>query len=665
MAKDKLDSKSLNANLKRLAEITDWFENQEEIDVEEGLEKVKERILEYIAVLKLKSEQVKNSKKHSAVPPTILCFVGPPGVGKTSVGRSISKAIGRKFVKMSLGGVKDEAEIRGHRRTYVGAMPGRIIQSIKDSGSNNPVFMLDEIDKIGADFRGDPSSALLEALDPEQNFAFQDHYLDIPYDLSQVLFITTANVLDTIPPALRDRLEIIHFPGYTEEEKFHIGKDFLFEKQRELHGVPTSIVDLSDKALYEIIRRYTREAGVRNLERQIATLFRKVAKRIADSSNGHTETIPIMPKNLHDFLGPYKFTSYLAEKKDEVGMTTGLAWTEAGGDILFIEVALMPGKGSLILTGQLGDVMKESGQAALSYIRSRYKMLGLAEKFFQKIDVHVHVPEGAVPKDGPSAGAAIASALVSAFTRIPTKRTVAMTGEITLRGRVLEIGGVKEKVIAAHRAGIKTIIMPKNNKKDLEDILKKRAIKAGDKKGDGAFYGPKIDVHIKDSLGRDWQLATVQLDFHMPQAFNLHYINEKGEHEKPVMIHRAIFGSFERFIGILTEHYQGSFPTWLSPVQVMVLPLADRHQEASKRVFDKLVEAGIRAEMDTRSETLQARIRDATLQKVPYICIIGDKEIEEKNKSKVSVRERSGKDLGIMDLSDFLERVLKEIDTKK
>ncbi|MBI4062509.1 endopeptidase La [Candidatus Gottesmanbacteria bacterium] len=439
-----------------------------------GLKKMKERILEYLAVMKLRSHagEVEGKEKKSKTAPTILCFVGPPGVGKTSIGKSIARSLGRKFVKISLGGIRDEAEIRGHRRTYVGALPGRIIQGVKQAGTKNPVFMLDEIDKVGTDFRGDPSSALLEALDPEQNFAFSDHYLEVPFDLSDVFFITTCNVLDTIPPALRDRLEVIHFPGYTEEEKFHIGRDFLFEKQRELHGIPKDTMTLSARALYEIIRRYTREAGVRNLERQIATLFRKVAKKIADASNGQTKKIMITPTNLHEFLGPYKFTSYLAEKKDEVGMSTGLAWTEAGGDILFIEVALMPGKGSLILTGQLGDVMKESGQAALSYVRSRWKLLGLSDKFFQKLDVHVHVPEGAVPKDGPSAGAAIGTALVSALTRIPTKRTVAMTGEITLRGRVLEIGGVKEKVIAAHRAGIKTIIMPRNNKKDLEDIPK-------------------------------------------------------------------------------------------------------------------------------------------------------------------------------------------------
>jgi ATP-dependent Lon protease len=453
-----------------------------------GLKKVKERILEYLAVMKLRTEMIeeetkkeepkKDAKSTKNIPeskikaPTILCFVGPPGVGKTSLGKSIARALGRKFVKMSLGGIRDEAEIRGHRRTYVGAMPGRIIQGIKQSGTKNPVFMLDEIDKVGADFRGDPSSALLEALDPEQNYAFSDHYLEVPFDLSDVFFITTCNLLDTIPPALRDRLEIIRYAGYTHDEKFHIARDYLVEKQREIHGIKKDSVMITDGALNEIIHRYTREAGVRSLERQIATLYRKVARKLAEDEKEKKKKYTIDASDVPTYLGPYKFSSNLAEKKDQIGMTTGLAWTEAGGDILTIEVALMPGRGMLTLTGQLGDVMKESGQAALSYVRSRYKMFGLPEKFFQKLDVHIHVPEGAVPKDGPSAGAAIASALVSALTKIPTHKTVAMTGEVTLRGRVLEIGGLKEKVIAAHRAGIKTIIAPKENEKDLEDIPK-------------------------------------------------------------------------------------------------------------------------------------------------------------------------------------------------
>ncbi len=429
-----------------------------------GIEKVKQRILEYLAVMQLKNS---GDKKNQDAHPTILCFIGPPGVGKTSIGKSIARSLGRKFVRVSLGGVRDEAEIRGHRRTYVGAMPGRIIQGIKNSGVKNPVFMLDEIDKLGSDFRGDPSSALLEALDPEQNKEFSDHYLEVPFDLSQVIFIATGNVLENIPAALRDRMEVIRFAGYIEDEKFHIAKNYLWEKQMKLHGINDKKIKISDSALREVIQKYTRESGVRNLERNMAEVCRKVARLVAEGKEFPKE---ISAENVRKYLGPRKFTSLITEKTDEVGIVTGLSVTSVGGEILFIEVALMPGTGKLTLTGQLGGVMKESAKAALTWVKAHWDLLGIDPTLAQKTDVHIHVPEGATPKDGPSAGVAMTTALTSAFTRIAIKRDVGMTGEVTLRGRVTEIGGVKEKVIAGHRAGLKTIILPSENEKDMEEV---------------------------------------------------------------------------------------------------------------------------------------------------------------------------------------------------
>jgi ATP-dependent Lon protease len=472
-----------------------------------GLPKVKDRILEFIAVLQLKKQDQKlkksttapekkskisqsatvqktkkststdeqnsttvSSKDNNQHLPTILCFVGPPGVGKTSIGRSVAQALGREFVKISLGGVKDEADIRGHRRTYVGAMPGRIISGMKQAKSMNPVFMLDEVDKLGNDFRGDPASALLEALDPEQNFGFEDHYLDIPFDLSQTLFITTANTLDTIPPALRDRLEIIEYTGYTQDEKLHIARNYLLEKAQISNGLRKIKIEMSDKVLEFLITRYTSEAGVRNLERNLHAVMRKIARKIIESKT--KKKFLISNKHIKQFLGPEKFDETLTEKKNLIGLATGLAWTSVGGDVLFIEVALTPGKGQVKLTGKLGDIMKESAQAALTYVKANAKSLKLDSNKIEKTDVHIHVPEGAVPKDGPSAGITIATAIVSAFSQTPVKKEVAMTGEVTLRGRVLRIGGLKEKAIAAHRAGSKIVLIPKDNERDLIDIPK-------------------------------------------------------------------------------------------------------------------------------------------------------------------------------------------------
>jgi ATP-dependent Lon protease len=425
-----------------------------------GLTKPKERILEYLAVQSL----VKKIRG------PILCFVGPPGVGKTSLAKSVARATGRKFVRLSLGGVRDEAEIRGHRRTYIGAMPGKIIQSLKKTGVNNPVFCLDEVDKMSMDFRGDPSAALLEVLDPEQNFSFNDHYLDVDYDLTDILFITTANTLPDIPLPLQDRMEIIRLPGYTEYEKYNIGKEFLVPKQIKMNGLEGLEIQFTKGALLEIIQRYTREAGVRNLEREISSICRKVARDILKKEQG--KTYRITSKTVQKFLGPPPFKHSQIEDKDQIGLVNGLAWTQVGGELLAVETLIMPGKGKQIVTGKLGDVMKESAQAAVSYVRSRAKQLMIDDEFYKKLDLHIHIPEGAIPKDGPSAGITMCTSIVSALSRRPVYRDLAMTGEITLRGRILPIGGLKEKILAAHRGGIKKVLIPKENEKDIKDIPK-------------------------------------------------------------------------------------------------------------------------------------------------------------------------------------------------
>jgi ATP-dependent Lon protease len=421
------------------------------------LEKVKERILEYLAVGHLKKD----------LKGPILCFVGPPGVGKTSLGKSIARALGRKFVRISLGGVRDEAEIRGHRRTYVGALPGRIIQGIRKAGSNNPVFMLDEVDKIGLDFRGDPSAALLEVLDPEQNSTFVDHYLAVPFDLSKVIFIATANILDTIPPALLDRMELIRIPGYTDPEKIAIARKYLIPKQSKENGIEDQTVTISDEILIKMIREYTREAGVRNLERTIATVCRKIAKDVASGKKG---PFVVDEENLRKYLGKRIYFDEVMSGKDRVGVATGLAWTQTGGEILFVESSVLSGKGNLILTGNMGDIMQESARIALSCVRERAKKWKIDEKFYEKHDIHVHVPAGAIPKDGPSAGITLVVSMVSSLSQIPVKHSIAMTGEITLTGKVLPIGGVKEKSLAAYRSGIKEVVLPQENENDLDDI---------------------------------------------------------------------------------------------------------------------------------------------------------------------------------------------------
>jgi ATP-dependent Lon protease len=444
------------------SDVADDLDEAEKILEEDhyGLEKPKERILEYLAVQALVQK----------IRGPILCFVGPPGVGKTSLAKSIARATGRKYVRLSLGGVRDEAEIRGHRRTYIGALPGKILQSLKKAGVNNPVFCLDEVDKMSMDFRGDPSAALLEVLDPEQNFSFNDHYLDMDYDLSDILFITTANTLPDIPLPLQDRMEIIRLPGYTEYEKYHIARGFLVPKQIKFNGLESKNVIYSKNAILAIIRRYTREAGVRNLEREIASICRKLAKEAV--KNKDKNEFKVSEKSIAKYLGPYRFRQEQVEEKDQVGMATGLAWTQVGGELLFIETLIMPGKGKLTVTGKLGDVMQESAQAAVSYVRSRALNLDIDEKFYRKCDIHIHIPEGAIPKDGPSAGITMCTSLVSALAQRPVPRHIAMTGEITLRGRVLPIGGLKEKIIAAHRGGIKKVLIPKENEKDLKDVPK-------------------------------------------------------------------------------------------------------------------------------------------------------------------------------------------------
>ncbi len=480
-----------------------WYDyTKDKIDIDEsmrildedhyGLKEVKERIVEYLAVQKL----VGKVQGH------ILCFVGPPGVGKTSLAKSIARSMGRKFVRLSLGGVRDEAEIRGHRRTYVGALPGKIIQSMKKAGSGNPVFLLDEVDKMSTDFRGDPSSALLEVLDPEQNNTFNDHYLDLDYDLSHVMFITTANYLPAIPPPLRDRMEIIKMAGYTEVEKLQIAKRHLVEKQLERTGLKGKGIQFTDTAILRIIRQYTREAGVRNLEREIASILRKVAKEVV--RNDTISSLKITSRNIPKYLGVPKFRYEKGEKEDRIGIAKGLAWTEVGGELLVIEVTTLPGRGKLTVTGKLGDIMKESAQAAVSYIRSRADELGLKKNFYQKLDIHIHIPEGATPKDGPSAGITMATALASALIQKPVRSSVAMTGEITLRGRVLPIGGLKEKMLAAHRAGITDVLVPQENEKDLKEIPN-NILKA-------------LNVHLVEHMDEVLKKAIVGLEFVILEA---------------------------------------------------------------------------------------------------------------------------------------------------